>query len=147
MDKEKVEKYIIKILENNGWYEGRKFDSSFWIKQLSDEGYICFDYAKEILEEFGGIEINVSNSNGYMGAQFDFNPFNVASGEFDRIDGFENLAKEKLFPIGSMVQSIACVGQSKNIYFGDWRNFFWNGKDIEDYLALIANLLRLIKVK
>lgn len=38
------------------------------------------------------------------------------------------------YPIGNMVQAIAYVGKSKKIYWGDWRNFYWIGDSIEDYL-------------
>lgn len=129
-----IDKYVIELFEKNGWYKGRMFDISFWINELSKEGYICFDYAIEILEELGGIEVNVGNCNGYEGAIFDFNPYNAASGEYDRIERFEILAGEKLYPIGSMGQAIAYVGDKQNIYFGDWKTFYWHGKSVEDYL-------------
>jgi hypothetical protein len=95
---------------------------------------ILDDYAIDILQELGGIEINAGSSNGYKGAMFDFNPYNAASREYDRINRFQIAAGEKLFPIGSMNQAIAYVGNKKNIYYGDWKTFFWNGKNLEDYL-------------
>lgn len=129
-----IDKYVIELLKKNGWYKGRKVDISFWINELSKEGYSCFEYAIEILEELGGIEVNVGNSNGYKGAMFDFNPYNAASGEYDRIERFEISVGEKLYPIGSMGQAIAYVGDKQNIYFGDWRTFYWHGENLEDYL-------------
>lgn len=59
-----IDKYVIELMEKSGWYTGRKFDTSLWINELSKEGYSCFDYAIEILQELGGIEVNVGNSNG-----------------------------------------------------------------------------------
>lgn len=98
----------------------------------------------------GDIEVNVGNSSGYKGAMFDFNPYNVASGEYDRIERFEIAAKEKLFPIGSMGQAIAYVGNKKNIYFGDWNTFFGMVKILKiiciDYLYQTANLFKFFRL-
>jgi len=129
-----VNKYVIELLKKSGWYAGRKFDASLWINELSKEGYSCFDYAVEILQELGEVEINVGNGDGYKGAMFDFNPYNAASGEYDRMERFEIASGEKLYPIGSMGQAIVYVGNKQNIYFGDWKTFFWHGKNLEDYL-------------
>lgn len=129
-----LETYVFELLKHCGWYDGRKFDISFWINELTKEGYECFKYAEDILQELGDIKVNVGNNKGYKGAMFDFNPYNAASGEYDRIEAFQVAAGDKLFPIGSMCDAIVYVGQKKNIYFGDWSTFFWHGKNLEDYL-------------
>lgn len=46
-----------KILEEAGWYEGRKIDISEHIKFLEDRGYEVFDALKKWLEEFGDLKI------------------------------------------------------------------------------------------
>ncbi|AQR94249.1 SUKH-3 domain-containing protein [Clostridium saccharoperbutylacetonicum] len=46
-----------KILEEAGWYEGRKIDISEHIKFLEDMGYEVFDALKKWLEEFGDLKI------------------------------------------------------------------------------------------
>lgn len=55
----------------------------------------------------------MGNNKGYKGAMFDFNPYNAASGEYDRIEAFQVAAGDKLFPIGSMCDAIVYVGQKK----------------------------------
>jgi len=46
-----------KILEEAGWYEGRKIDISEHIKFLEGMGYEVFDALKKWLEEFGDLKI------------------------------------------------------------------------------------------
>lgn len=121
-------------MKAGGWSENRKYDVKHWIDELTAEGYSCFGYALEILESLGGLEFDVKEDGKHKGAQFDFNPYFAANGEFDRLADFELLAREDLFPIGSMCSAIVYVGRSKNVYWGDIKKLYWAGNSIEDYL-------------
>ena len=56
MDKALIDKYILYILEKNGWYDNRQFkDADKWIEEIEKNGYCCFDYAKDIIRELGGL--------------------------------------------------------------------------------------------
>lgn len=129
-----LDSYVLDILIANGWYEDRKYNIAYWIDELEVEGYVSFDYAKEILESLGNLSFDFKDDGKHRGAQFDFNPYYAASGEFDRLEHFELLAKESLFPIGSMCAAIVYAGKSKNIYFGSMNSLYWSGNCIEDYL-------------
>lgn len=129
-----LDSYVLDILIANGWYEDRKYNIEYWIDELEVEGYVSFDYAKEILESLGNLSFDLKDDGKHRGAQFDFNPYYAASGEFDRLEHFELLAKESLFPIGSMCAAIVYAGKSKNIYFGSMNSLYWSGNCIEDYL-------------
>ena len=134
LNTELLDPYVLNLMKERGWSENRWYDIKYWIEELTSEGYICFDYALEILGSLGGLTFDVKDDCKHKGAQFDFNPYFAASGEFDRLAHFELLARERLFPIGSMCVAIVYVGRSKNIYWGDINSLYWAGNDIEDYL-------------
>lgn len=129
-----LDPYVVSLLKKGGWSENRYCDVKYWIDKLTIEGYVCFDYALDILENLGGLTFNVKDDCNHKGAQFDFNPYFAANGEFDRLEDFELLAKEGLFPIGSMCAAIVYTGRSKNIYWGSMNRLYWAGTNIEDYL-------------
>lgn len=129
-----LDPYVVSLLKKGGWSENRYCDVKYWIDKLTIEGYVCFDYALDILENLGGLTFNVKDDCNHKGAQFDFNPYFAANGEFDRLEDFELLAKEGLFPIGSMCVAIVYAGRSKNIYWGSMNRLYWAGTNIEDYL-------------
>ncbi len=129
-----LDPYVVSLLKKGGWSENRYCDVKYWIDKLTIEGYVCFDYALDILENLGGLTFNVKDDCNHKGAQFDFNPYFAANGEFDRLEDFELLAKEGLFPIGNMCAAIVYAGRSKNIYWGSMNRLYWAGTNIEDYL-------------
>ena len=134
LNRKLLDPYVVSLLKKGGWSENRYCDVKYWIDKLTIEGYVCFDYALDILENLGGLTFNVKDDCNHKGAQFDFNPYFAANGEFDRLEDFELLAKEGLFPIGSMCAAIVYAGRSKNIYWGSMNRLYWAGTNIEDYL-------------
>lgn len=135
----KMDPFVVTVLREHGWYEERNYDMDDLFKVLSHEGYVIFDYAETILKNLGGISINVDGDQNHMGAQFDFNP-SFAVGEIERLKKIESIVQENLYPIGEMVQTFSYVGKSKNIYFGDWKEVYWIGNSIEDYLNNLFDL-------
>lgn len=58
MDITLIDKYVLRILEKNGWYPNRQFkDANKWIEEIERMGHLyrCFDYAIAILCELGGL--------------------------------------------------------------------------------------------
>jgi len=144
MEITQVDKRVKKFISQQGWYEGRKVNIDNWIEQLVKEGYSCFPYAKEVLEELGGIYIrsgNVRIGNCIPG-EFDFNALDAGSGEFDRMEIFESLAGESLFPLGMIYQYFMYVGPSKKIYMGDCIKLYIVGNNLEDFLSNVILGLR-----
>ncbi|MEN2776016.1 SUKH-3 domain-containing protein [Acetivibrio clariflavus] len=129
-----INQYVKDILIKNGWYSGRKFDATKWFNELADEGYVLHNYAREIIEELGGISVCEQRCGNYSGASFDFNAYYAGIGEFDRIGEYESATKEKLYPIGRMCDSIVYASETGKIYFGDWAELFLCGNSIEEYL-------------
>jgi hypothetical protein len=132
-----LDKRVIGFLEKYSWQKGRKVDVSKWIDQLTKEGYICFPYAVEILEELGGIDVRperVKIGESFPG-DFDFHAFNAGSGELDIMEFYKPIAGENLFPLGMVYgQWFLYVGLSKKIYMGGGDKFYLLGENIEEFL-------------
>ncbi|HDK7176183.1 TPA: SUKH-3 domain-containing protein [Clostridium botulinum] len=54
-----VSKKTIEELKKSGWYEGRKIDILENIKFLEEKGFEVFESARNFMEEFGELRINV----------------------------------------------------------------------------------------
>lgn len=137
MNLEKICQHTYEILEKNGWHENRTYDISFWLSELTEEGYQINSYAKSILEEFGNIYIREKSTEDYVSATFDFNPYNSASGEYDRIEEFEIISNDEIFPIGTVQDYILYAGSSHKIYLGDWNGLYLIGNSIEEFFENI----------
>lgn len=132
-----LDNITIEILKQFGWREERKVDVSSWIEQLTAEGFECFPYAVEVLEELGGLEINPKQSDfgKSTSGDIDFHALDAGSGEFDRLEIFEPIAKEKLFPLGMVfAQWFLYVGFSKKVYMGNYVELYMLGENIEECL-------------
>ncbi len=86
---QRINEHSINVLKKNGWYQDRKYDISYWVGQLEREGYSINKYAAQILQNLGNLYIREKGSDDYVAATFNFNPYDSASGEFDRIEGYE----------------------------------------------------------
>ena len=139
MYSEFLDEYVLNILKESGWRDDRKQDITLWVQVLSEEGYIINDYAKSVLKELGGIQIRTSGDKNHFGVSLYFNPVNAASGEYDRMEIFNAVGKEELFPIGECFDWIVYVGASKKVYLGDWMSLSIAGDTIENFLNNIFN--------
>ncbi|MCM1500278.1 MAG: SUKH-3 domain-containing protein [Clostridium sp.] len=134
MNTNQLSQHTQDVLKKYGWYEGRKFDITFWVSKLEGEGYRLHEYAELILKELGDIYVGERATKAYEGATFDFNPYYSASGEYDRLEEFEMASGDKLFPIGAFQDYIVYAGQTKRIYLGCWACLYMIGNSIEEYL-------------
>ena len=51
-----LDKYIVKLIEKNGWYAGRRFNNGdYWMKEIEQYGYPSFELARQIIYELGGL--------------------------------------------------------------------------------------------
>lgn len=69
-----------------------------------------------------------------------FNPADAASGEYDRMEIFNAVSNEELFPIGECYDWVIYVSESKKIYLGDWMSLSIAGNSIEEFFNNIFNL-------
>lgn len=139
MIKEYLDEYVLNVLKKCGWSDYRNQDITHWIQVLSEEGYIVNDYAQSVLKELGDLQIRNSSDNSHLGVTMHFNPINAASGEYDRMEIFNNASSEELFPIGECYDWVIYVGASKKVYLGDWMSLSIAGDTIEDFLNNIFN--------
>jgi hypothetical protein len=117
-----LENKTIETLKNAGWYEGRQANIAEWIAQLKKEGFQDFPYAIKILTELGGIYVEPERikTGEFIPGIFNFHAYYAGSGEFDRLEIFEAIANDTLFPLGmAFDQMFFYVGKSKRIYIGD----------------------------
>ena len=134
-----LDEYVLNVLKNSGWSDGRKQDITQWIQILTEEGYIVNEYAKSILSELGDLQVRVSSDKNHLGGTMHFNPVNAASGEYDRMEIFNQASNEELFPIGECYDWVIYVSDSKKVYLGDWMSLSIAGDTIEDFLNNIFN--------
>lgn len=99
-----LDEYVLNVLKNSGWSDGRKQDITQWIQILTEEGYIVNEYAKSILSELGDLQVRVSSDKNHLGVTMHFNPVNAASGEYDRMEIFNQASNEELFPMVLMTE-------------------------------------------
>lgn len=56
---ELLDKYIVKLIEKNGWYFGRQFGAgNYWIAEIEKHGYQSFELARQIICELGGLSFH-----------------------------------------------------------------------------------------
>lgn len=129
------DKYIMDCFKESGWYMERRIDILHLNDILKKEGYVINKYAYDILTELGDLYIkNVSNKE-YNVVDINFDPIYYASGEFDRLEEFEELAGECLYPIGGVQIYILYVGTSGRIYMGIMDAFYYVGSSIEEFIC------------
>ena len=139
----KLENKAVKSLELAGWNNKRCLDIGNQIKILEEEGYIPFEYANEIIKSFDGLYISAEKEYGvksYIG-DIEFDVLGSGSGEYDRLELIEELAKESLFPLGMVFgQWFLYVGISHNIYMSDGSKLYLLGRDIEEFLNNVIEI-------
>ena len=69
-----------------------------------------------------------------------FNPADAASGEYDRMEIFNAVSNEELFPIGKCYDWVIYVSENKKIYLSDWMNLSIADNSIEEFFNNIFNL-------
>ena len=52
-----ISERTLEILEEAGWYEGRRIDITEMVHNLEKSGFVVFDAAKRFMEEFGELKL------------------------------------------------------------------------------------------
>jgi hypothetical protein len=83
---------VASILSQSGWSEDRCVEIDQWVEQLESEGFTLIPDVKRILREFGGLKIPPvkAPSDTFAKGQFYFDPVSAASGDFDKIEYWQN---------------------------------------------------------
>jgi SUKH-3 immunity protein len=128
---------VTAILEASGWRPDRKVSAEQWIRQLESEGFTMLPGAVKVLEAFGGLEIapRKVDADTFLKGVLRFDPVLAASGEFDRVDYWQQRFNTKLSPLaeGSRgeVLLLAEDGRVFSCYDGE---LFLDGVSFEDAL-------------
>lgn len=145
-----LEKRTIKTLEKFRWYKGRNIDVTDGIEQLTTEGYICFPYARSILEEFAYLRVGLEYEEGRNdnSSSFDFDFLDAGMGDFEALEFYETVVGEKIYPIGNTYEFYNIyVGESKKMYMIDMEDVYLIGNSIEELLNnLVIGSFKPIKI-
>jgi hypothetical protein len=131
-----------KALSRSGWSENRRvnLDIDPMFVRLTSE-FTLFDIAKEFLADFYQISVTPNaeeTPTGKTGTQVHFDP-NTAIGESDRLDDWENVAKEKLFPIGDFMYFFILISESGKIYLGETEMIHFVAANVQDGLEKLIS--------
>jgi SUKH-3 immunity protein len=137
------------ILRPSGWFPERSVDISGFTDRLLKEGYTFNAFSKRILRNLGGLKITPpqSDSNLFFPGELVFDPFYAASGELDRVKGWERKFKLNLSPLGEYDPLFLLLSADNGkMYGGRERKFYLLGDSIEDALELrlLANRLPIL---
>lgn len=148
IDCEILDDFTIKRLKKAGWKSGRKVNIAYWREQLAIEGYRIFPYAEEVLEELAWLKISssIERPDYRYGISFDFDFVASGSGEADRLELYEPIVNDRIYPLGEVVQHFLHIGESKRIYVTSYADVYLVGNNIEECLNnLILGGYELIK--
>lgn len=126
---------VEEILTKYGWTPDRSVDIASVVSQLEPEGYILFDFAKEVLESFEGIVIKENDPKTLL---FDFNGLD-GLGTYDDVEPWMKANQIQLYPIGTYSQSLVLVGNDENIYVTEFSMIERVGNDFSDGLEAILS--------
>jgi hypothetical protein len=122
------------VLESAGWSPNRRVSSAHWVKTLADEGFTLVSEAVVILESFGGLEVHPCRigSQDYVPETIRFDPVLAASGDFDRVQYWQDSLKVKLSPIAEVGAAILMLAEDGRV-FSCWDNVLWlDGTTFDD---------------
>jgi hypothetical protein len=127
---------VLEPLNAAGWHPNRRVPTAQWITALEGEGYECFSLAREFLECFGGLALReiLKDDSAFSPGRTRLQPVLAASGEFDRVNDWQNEHELRLFPVGNCFDEyfILMISPDENFYAGSY----------DDELLLIANNTR-----
>ena len=110
-----------------------------WIEQLTSEGFEINEFAREILNEFGGVSVKGKGNESRDFVELKFNPVYYASGEFDRMGLYNFVANDTLFPVGGMFDFTVYVGKHGTFYIADWKVLYECGDTIERFVEIVSS--------
>jgi SUKH-3 immunity protein of toxin-antitoxin system len=123
-------------LEAAGWFRERRVLADRWIAPLEEEGNRCFPRARDFLERFGGLEFEALPyiERAFNPSRTLLDPLRAASGEFDRIEGWQKDHGLRLFPVGYAFGEyfILLIAPDETFYAGSDESFVLVGTGATD---------------
>ena len=110
-----------------------------WIEQLTSEGFEINEFAREILNGFGGVSVKGKGNTSQIFVELKFDPVYYASGEFDRMGLYNFAANDTLFPVGGMFDFTVYVGKQGAFYVADWKTLYECGDTLERFLETVSS--------
>ncbi len=130
-------------LEAGGWTPDRRVSVQPWVETLCEEGFTMHSRAVALLENFGGLVIEPPTLEGKVYRRCEtiyFDPVRGASGDFDRVEYWEERLQTQLAPLGELSGAFTLLVAEDGRIFTYYHNELWqNGDSFED--ALENNLI------
>jgi hypothetical protein len=113
----KYSNHVESVFRESGWNPGREVDIAAWVKILKKDGFTMLPEAISILKSLGDLIIRPPKSpaNIYPPEDLTFDP-TFASGEYDRIEYWENYLGTHLSPIGEFGGWILLIAGDGKVY-------------------------------
>lgn len=90
----------------SGWSPQRRYDVEAWLSRNAAEGLGVWDYAVDVLTQFGGLHLAAATSPTLV-----FDPNWYADGQYDRLHGWKD-------QLGVPVVPIAGYGEIQLVFLG-----------------------------
>ena len=137
-----MEARVMEILDNSGWYEGRKIDVDYMLEDLEGRGFkITNPRIVDLLKEFWNLILEfetptkdkVSNIRLNIDAGSDY-----LKEEFKKLS---ELLQEDLIPVGSIHEESALllVSNSEKFYMMGEGRFYQISTSFQEMLSVIIN--------
>lgn len=128
---------VLSILEASGWKPHRKAPTAQWISRLESEGFTMLPEAVKVLEAFGGLEIvpQKTGADAFLKGVLRFDPVLAASGEFDRVDYWQQRLNTKLSPLAEGSRGeLLLLAEDGRVFSCYDSQLFLDGASLEDAL-------------
>jgi SUKH-3 immunity protein len=128
---------VVSILEDSGWKSGRRVLVEHWINRLEGEGFTMSPEAIKVLETFGGLEIVPRKTpiDTFLKGALRFDPVLAASGEFERVNYWQERLNTKLSPLAEGSKGeIVLLAQDGRVFSCYDGQLFLDGLSFEDAL-------------
>lgn len=136
-----MENYIKEVLENAGWYYGRKIDVDYMIEELEREGFVIKNHRIiELFEEFWNLNIEYKTPDGSF-SSIRLNTEVACGIEKKIVDQISNMINDELIPVGAMHEDTALllISNSGLFYLAADEKFYKIGDDFFEALSTIIN--------
>jgi hypothetical protein len=113
-------------LEAAGWTPSRKVSTERWVCQLTSEGFTMLPEAIALLESFGGLTVRPLRTPAqvYTPETIRFDPILSASGEWDRVDYWQEQLHTRLSPIADVAGAMLLLAEDGRA-FSSWGSLLW----------------------
>jgi SUKH-3 immunity protein len=129
------------VLRSAGWSELRSVSVDYWVTTLSEEGFTPSPCAIKVLRNLGGLMIKPPRDaqRVFLPDPISLDPVKAASGEFDRVEIWQEDYGLSLFPLAEVfLYAILLIEPQGRVFAGSASGFLLVGASIEAAMAVLT---------